>query len=172
MHCTLNHTGINFDHVIEFVLRHPAEIAKQIDYKRQETTGGGHTGGGSSNHSYVSDPTALQAIRQVEPVHVIQVPYGATVAGKRESYTLHAPEKWLIVESATRQHYLHSGNHTVVEIYRRRYQIGGEYGEPWRVSCAQLAISRGYYYTVQRDIIRYAGLYAAGIGIIPPYSRF
>ncbi len=169
----------DYDSLIEFVLRNAPTIKKCVEIKKVETMnggGGGHTGGDSSGHSRISDPTALQAIRFVEPVPFIHCPFGPTINGKRDARYIRLPEKWLRVEEITRTFYTKDrdddakGN-MIKGIYNRRY-LQGEYGEKWSVTCANLKISHGIYYSVVRDIIRFAGLYAAGLGIISPYSRF
>lgn len=168
----------DYDSLIEFVLRNAPTIKKCVEIKKLEAVsgGGGHTGGGSSGHSRVSDPTAMQAIRSVEPVLFIHCPFGAAINGKRDERYIKYPEKWLRVEEITRTFYTkdrdddEKGN-MVKDIYTRRY-LQGEYGEKWSITCAKLNISHGIYYSVVRDIIRFAGLYAAGLGIITPYSRF
>jgi hypothetical protein len=167
----------DFDSLIEFVLRNASTIKKCVEIKRLESVnGGGHTGGGTSGHSRISDPTALQAIRSVEPVSFIQCPYGAMINGKRDERYIKLPEKWLKVEELTRGYYAERESDDektllVKEIYTRRY-LNGEYGEKWDRTCADLKISHGIYYAVVRDVVRFAGLYAAGYGLIPPYSRF
>ena len=168
----------DYDFLIEFVLRNAPIIKKCIAVKKLEMeNGGGHTGGGASGHSRISDPTALQAIRSVEPVQFIHCPFGAAINGKRDTQYIKYPEKWLRVEEITRTFYTKDrdeddlkGN-MVREIYTRRY-LQGEYGEKWNITCDKLKISHGIYYSVVRDVVRFAALYAAGLGIISPYSRF
>jgi len=168
----------DYDSLIEFVLRNASTIKKCVEIKKVESVnGGGHTGGGTTGHSRISDPTALEAIRKVEPVLFIHCPFGAVLNGRRDERYIKYPEKWLRVEEITRNFYTRERDDEdlkskmVKEIYTRRY-LQGEYGEKWNITCTNLKISHGIYYSVVRDIIRFAGLYAAGLGIISPYSRY
>ena len=165
-----------FDGTIEFVLRNADRIAQcivaskeqregQESNNRDENTGGGRTG-------HISDPTAMMAIKRVEPVQFIYCPFGPAINGKRDARYIRLPEKWLQVERITREYYTRETEHEKVRgVYQRRY-LQGEYGERWERTCVQLNISRGFYYSVVHDVVRFAGLYAAGMGLISPYSRF
>ena len=162
------------DNLIEFVLRHADDIQKCVDIKKLEiqSGGGGHTGGEGSGHSRISDPTALSALRAVEPVPFIHCPFGPAINGRRDERFIRLPEKWLSVEKLTREFYTRDAEKKFVrEIYRRRY-LQGEFGEKWEITCVKLDIRKAMYYAVVHDIVRFASLYAAGMGLIAPYSRF
>ena len=163
-----------YDSTIEFVLRNAERIAECVEKAKEDREGQNrtddNTGGGKSGH--ISDPTAMQAIRLVEPVPYIHCPFGAAINGKRDAVYIRLPEKWLKVEKITREYYTRETEKKKVrEVYARRY-LQGEYGERWERTCVQLGISKGWYYAVVHDVVRFAGLYAAGMGLISPYSRF
>ena len=126
---------------------------------------------GGSRGSKISDPTAIQALQRVAPIAFIHCPYGPMINGKRDARYIRLPEKWLQVEDSTRRFYTKSDNDKIVEIYKRRY-LQGEYEERWEITCADLNITKTWYYVVVHDIIRFAELYACGAGLISPYSRF
>lgn len=169
----------DIDSLIEFVLRNSDRIKKCVEIKRIEKSGtGGHTEGGAPSKNKISDPTAMQAIMRVEPIFYIYCPYGAYINGRRDERYIRCPEKWLEVEEKTKRHYTadrgtieEKNRQKIKEIYKRRYLMG-EYGEKWDKTCGDLNISHGFYYAVVHDIVRFAGLYAAGIGLINPYGRF
>ena len=167
----MQQVGGNYDSLIEFVLRHADDIKRCVDEKKLDsgTSRGNSVGGGRSR---ISDPTAMQALHKIAPVGFIHCPYGAAINGGRDEKYIYLPEKWLIVEKTTKDFYTRDTEKEAVrEIYRRRY-LQGEYGERWEITCAKLNVSKGWYYAVVHDIIRFAGLYAAGLGVIAPYSRF
>ena len=156
---------------IEFVLRNADRIRKCVEEKRIDPG----AGRGEQNTGYqknrISNPTEAQALQRVEPVAFIHCPYGTTLNGRRDERFIRLPEKWLQVENSTRRFYTASDNEKIVKLYERRY-LQGEYGERWEITCKDLGITQAWYYVVVHDIIRFAELYAAGIGLISPYSRF
>lgn len=164
----------NQDYLIEFVLRNREPIERCVEEAKLErwgrTSNDKNVGGGKPNA--ISDPTAAVAMKMAEPVPFVHVPYGPYLRGRRDERYLELPEKWLKVEKVTRDFYTGGTQaENVKKIYERRY-LSGEYGERWEITCVQLKVSRGWYYAVVHDIVRFAGLYAAGLGLIVPYSRF
>ena len=158
--------------LIEFVLRHAEDIRTCVAQKREENNGHGHTGGGSTGHMRISDPTALEAIRAVEPIEFIHCPYGTVINGRRETKYIRWPEKWVLVEQATKERYYlrHEGcrderGKTIREVYFRRY-LKGDCWEGWHQTCRETNISRGTYYAIKNDIMRFAGQYAHGMGLV------
>ena len=156
---------------IEFVLRNADSIRKCVEEKRKDAGVGHDDNVGGSRGNKISDPTAQLALQRVAPIDFIHCPYGPIVNGKRDMRYIWLPEKWLIVENNTRRFYTSSDNDKIVKLYTRRYLQGG-YGELWQRTCCDLNISRSWYYTVVHDIIRFAEIYASGMGLIIPYSRF
>ena len=155
---------------IEFVLRNADRIRRCVEEKRNDSWSEGNRNSGYQKNK-ISDPTASQAIQRAEPIAFIHCPFGPAINGKRDARYIRLPEKWLQVEDSTRRFYTASDNDKVVELYKRRY-LQGEYGELWSRTCKDLGITNAWYYVVVHDIIRFAELYAAGIGLIAPYSRF
>lgn len=156
---------------IEFVLRNAERIKKCVDEKRRDPGAARDENTGGGRGSRVSDPTAARAIQRVAPIPYIHCPFGPYINGKQDAKYIRLPEKWLYVENAVRSFYIRIDNEAAREIYKRRY-LKGEYGEPWDITCSDLDITKGWYYVVVHDIIRFAEIYASGIGLISPYSRF
>lgn len=93
---------------IEFMIRHEKEIAAAVEEARLCVRG--HTGGTPSGHSYVSDPTAAQAIRKAEELPFVEI----DKLGRVEW-----PERWLKVVAAVREW---CGRDTIrAEVFKRRY---------------------------------------------------
>ena len=157
--------------LIEFVLRHAEQIQKCVDAKKLDS-GTGHDNNVGGSHSRISDPTSVQALHKLEPIGFIHCPYGPMINGTQDARYIELPEKWLTVERLTREFYTRDAeNKFVREIYCRRY-LQGEYGEKWEITCVKLNIRKAMYYAAVHDIVRFASLYAAGMGLIAPYSRF
>ena len=54
---------------IEYMIRHEKQIAEAVTEAKLAPRG--HTGGAPSGHSFVSDPTAAQAIRNADEVSIV-----------------------------------------------------------------------------------------------------
>ena len=159
---------------IEFVLWHEKDILLALEDLRSGKRGG-TTGGNGTGHMKVSDPTAIQAIRNVITTNFLIVPYGkmygkAPVYNEKtgtygcdtrwqETYHLRNPLKWLQVGKALKQRYL-SDTNELHDFFERRY-IKREY---WKKTCKELNISRGMYYAMKAEVIRAGEVYAAGMG--------
>ena len=160
--------------IIEFCLWYEKEI--QIAYaEKREGAARGVTGGNGSGHMQISDPTALQAIRNVAEINVLDVPYGP-LYGKapkyneetglyekdkrwQDTYRLRYPLKWLRVTAALKKYYLNDNN-TLRDFFERRYIKK----ENWKQTCSELHISRDIYYVMRAEVIRAGEVYAAGMG--------
>lgn len=163
----------DIDSLIEFILCHAEDIRVCVEQKREDDNGHGHTGGGTTGHMRVSDPTALKAIRAVEPIAYIYCPYGPAINNKRDERYIPKPEKWLLVEAATRKRFYDDCADGVTKhIYRSRYLMG-DYMENWRQTCMRHVprISKGTYYTARSSILFYAHQYAYNIGLISPFGK-
>ncbi len=156
---------------IEFVLRNADKIKKCVEEKKLDIGVKHDNNVGAGHGSNISDPTAQLALQRITPIPFIHCPYGPVINGKRDARYIRLPEKWLRVEEGTRRFYTSSDNDKIVQLYRRRY-LQGEYGELWSRTCKDLGITQAWYYVAVHDIIRFAELYAAGIGLVSPYSRF
>ena len=76
---------------IEYMIRHEKQIADAVEEAKLAPRG--HTGGAPSGHSFVSDPTAAQAIRNADEVSIVDLECGGRVE---------FPERWLRVVRAGR----------------------------------------------------------------------
>ena len=92
----------------EFMIRNEKKIRDAVEEARANK--GSHTGGTPTGHAFISDPTAGEAIRNVEELSVVEIEGGGRVEW---------PERWLRVIDAVRAwcepFYLRR------EILRRRY---------------------------------------------------
>ncbi len=123
---------------IEYMIRHEKEITQAVDEAKHSPRG--HSGGAATGHSFVSDPTAAQAIRLADELTIVQV------AGRDVFY----PERWLKVISALRSW---CGRDNIrAEIFRRKYHTG----EGYHRTCFALHIAERTYYDILAEIRGYA----------------
>ena len=123
---------------IEFMIRHEKQIAEAVAEAKLAPRG--HTGGAPSGHSFVSDPTAAQAIRNADEVSIVDLAGGGRVE---------FPERWLKVIAAVREW---CGQDSIRgEIFKRRYA-----GESYITTCYTLHIVQQTYSVLLRDIRDYA----------------
>lgn len=148
---------------IEFCLTYRAQIEAAVLEAKMGAGGAGHTGGMGSGHCRVSDPTAIKAIRLLSPVTAVDVPFGPFIAGARERQHLRHPEKWLAVASAVEQRFL-TGSDKAADFYRSRYRDR----DLWKRTCTELHITHGVYYSLRKEVIQYAALYAVKYGLVEP----
>ena len=104
---------------VETMLRNQTAIERAVDEARAEQRGG-HSGGGSSGHAFVSDPTAQQAVTASIPLRSVTLDNG---------YVVREPEKWLGIihylyehfpaADASAMRYFYDG-HSAVETSVRR----------------------------------------------------
>ncbi len=147
---------------IEFCLWYEQDIRLAILDAKYCAGRGGVTGGNGTGHMRVSDPTAVQALRAVQEINVLDVPYGTPIGiNKRwqNTYRLRNPAKWLLVVEYLKRRYL-SDDCSLKDFFERRY-IKKEH---WKDTCKALNISRAIYYAMKADIIRAGEVYAAGCG--------
>ncbi len=121
---------------IEWAIRHEKEIHDAIEEAKLAPRG--HTGG-ALGHSFISDPTAAQAIRRAVEVRRVDV-------GGRP---LEWPERWIAVVCAVRNW---CDRDTVrAEIFKRRYS-----GESYISTCHSLHIAEQTYHFILKEIRGYA----------------
>ena len=133
---------------IEYMIRHEKQIAEAVTEAKLAPRG--HTGGAPSGHSFVSDPTAAQAIRNADEVSLVEIDGGGRIEW---------PERWLKVVGAVRAW---CGNDTIrAEIFRRKYG-----GEVYHATCAVLHIAERTYYDILAEIRGYALQCAAQVQVI------
>ena len=133
---------------IEFMIRHEKQIAEAVEEAKLAPRG--HTGGAPSEHSFVSDPTAAQAIRNADEVSIVDLEGGGRVE---------FPERWLKVVSAVRAW---CGTDTIrAEIFKRKYN-----GEAYHSTCYVLHIAERTYYDILAEIRGYALQCAAQMQVV------
>lgn len=133
---------------IEYMIRHEKQIAEAVTEAKLAPRG--HTGGAPSGHSFVSDPTAAQAIRNADEVSIVEIDGGGRVEW---------PERWLKVVSVIRAW---CGHDTLrAEIFKRRY-----INEWYRDTCDELNIASSTYNYILGEIRSYALQCAAQAQVI------
>ena len=124
---------------IEYMIRHEKAIAEAVTEAKLAPRG--HTGGAPSGHSFVSDPTAAQAIRNADEVSLVEIDGGGRVEW---------PERWLRVVRAVRSW---CGNDTVkAEILKRRYSSR----ENTFSTCLNIHVEKSTYYSILVEIRNFA----------------
>lgn len=134
--------------IFEFMIRNEKKIRAAVEEVRAGK--GSHTGGTLPGGTYISDPTAGEAIRNVEEISFVDIEGGGRVEW---------PEHWLHVIDAVRAW---CGQNTVqAEILRRRYA-----GENYLATCNALFISARRYHDILFQLRSYALQCAAQLQII------
>ena len=147
---------------IEFCLWYESDIKLALLDAKYSARRGGVTGGNGSGHMRVSDPTAVQALRAVQKINVLDVPYGTAIGlNKRwqNSRRLYNPARWLLVVSFLKKRYLSEDN-PLRDFFEQRYIKK----EEWQKTCKDLKIKRSRYFVMRADVIRAGEIYAAGCG--------
>lgn len=132
----------------EFMIRNEKKIRDAVEEARANK--GGHTGGTPTGHTRISDPTAGEAIRNVEELSFVEIEGGGRVEW---------PERWLSVIDAVRAWCESDGVRR--EILKRRYG-----GESYVVTCREVHISSRVYHDVLYKIRVYAVQCAAQMQVI------
>ena len=123
---------------IEFMIRNERKIKEAVE--EAKLCPRGHTGGAPSGHSYVSDPTAAQAIRQADELSFVEIDGGGKIQW---------PERWLSVIAAVREW---CGRDTIrAEIFKRRYK-----GESYLATCVDLMVTQHTYHDLLQEIRQFA----------------
>ncbi|PWM78652.1 MAG: hypothetical protein DBY32_04010 [Phascolarctobacterium sp.] len=146
--------------LIEFVLSNESEIRKAVFERRQDGCLP-KTGGGSSGHCRISDPTAQNAIRNVLDVPTVVVEYGPAICGRRNSVTLRHPERWLKVAEYTREYFAGSVSGRIMVMRYRENKTRQEI-------CSALKINKPRFFTMLSNICKFAEGVAIGMGVIAP----
>lgn len=121
--------------------------------------GGTKSGGGSSNHAFVSDPTAILAIKHYEPLKKVIIN-----AERLDEEVIVHPEKWLTV---VEQSFIHFNDDELVkELLRRRFLEN----EPMATTCIDLEIDYNKYYRLRDVGIDYALKCAIQLGLIKVFG--
>ena len=134
---------------IEEMFRREKELRETV--LERKLGGGGRTGGAPTGHSYVSDPTAVGALRLAAKLNSVALFNG---------YIVYQPEAWLSVIDAVKTWC--GRDELRSEIYRRRYKLG----ESYKTSCWDLHISSSTYHFLLVEIRNYALACAAQAQVV------
>lgn len=130
---------------IETIFYNEKQIRRAVMEARQDK--GGFTGG-TGGHAFISDPTANQAIRNVEEIKKVVID---------QETIIHYPERWLKVIDATYNNLDPLSRDAV----KMRYK-----GYHWRQICDKLNFSRHMYHTILDDAQNYATAAACQVGVL------
>ena len=164
---------------IEFCLWHEQDIKLALEAQTanplRAISFGSTLAGSSGSRTKVSDPTSLQALRRIDALNYLDVPYGQLYGPApkynektklyaadhrwQETFRLHYPGKWLRITVALKKYYLSEGN-AIRDFFIRRYVDN----EPWATTCKELAISRGKYFIMKAEVIHTGELFAVAYG--------
>ena len=134
---------------IEEMFRREKELREAV--LERKLGGGGRTGGAPTGHSYVSDPTAVGALRLAAELNSVALSNG---------YVVYKPEAWLSVVDAVKAWC--SRDEIRQEIFRRRYNVR----ESYKTSCWELHIAQSTYHFVLTEIRNHALACAAQAQVI------
>lgn len=147
MGCQRRSSSANIER-IEEVFRQEKEIRELVLEKKLGQKG--HTGGAPTGHSFISDPTASQALRNADEVDFILL----------DDVKFFRPEAWLMVVDAVKNWC--SRDVIKSEIYKRRYTVG----ESSQSTCIATNIEINTYYYFLKEIRSYALQCAAQMQVI------
>ncbi len=138
---------------VETMLRNQTAIERAVDEARAEQRGG-HSGGGSSGHAFVSDPTAQQAVTASIPLRSVTLDNG---------YVVREPEKWLGIihylyehfpaADASAMRYFYDGHSAVETSVRREISERSVYNirDDFKAMGVELACQYGLVSVVERE---------------------
>ena len=133
-------TGNRNIDTIEDIFRREKEIREAV--LEAKISGGGHTGGAASGHSYISDPTPAAALRRAVELNSV------TLYPSKER--IFRPEAWLSVVDAVRAW---CGRDSIkAEIFKRRYS-GKENSYS---TCMEIHVEKSTYYSILMEIRNFA----------------
>lgn len=116
---------------------------------------GQKTGGGSTNHAFISDPTASLAMKRAG-----RIPRVIIDADTPYENTINRPEDWLYIIEQTFSYFKDQG--LVRQVLERRYLRN----EGIWITCCDLNIKKDMYYRLYQTGIRYARDCAIQLGLI------
>lgn len=144
--------------LVEKIFWNYKKIKRAIDDARMELgyySSGGKTGGAPTNHSFISDPTAILAMKHSAPIKQVTID-----GGKTTEEVIKRPEDWIFVVEQTYTHF-REHDRIICNVLSRRFQ-----NEPWPTTCAKLEITKDKYYAARDTGIRYARECAIQLGLI------
>lgn len=143
--------------LVEKMFYYYDKIRREVETVRSEQgyyQSGGKTGGGSSNHAFISDPTATIAMKHYQPVAKIIIN-----ADRLDEEVIAQPEKWLVVVEQTLAHFQCT---QTAKVLCSRYIKN----ESIVKTCMDLEISDDKYYKLRDAGISYARECAIQLGLI------
>ena len=146
--------------LVEKMFYYYDRIKREVETCREEQgyyQSGGKTGGGSSTHAFISDPTATIAMKHYPPLAKVIIN-----AERLDEEVIAQPEKWLAVVEQTLFFFSDDEDELVSEVLRRRFFEN----EPMRRTQTELAISEDKYYRLRDIGIGYARECAIQLGLI------
>ncbi len=146
--------------LVEKMFYYYDRIKREVEICREEQgyyQSGGKTGGGSSTHAFISDPTATIAMKHYQPLAKVIIN-----AERLDEEVIAQPEKWLTVVEQTLFFFSNNEDELVGEVLRRRFFEN----EPMRRTQTELAISEDKYYRLRDIGIGYARECAIQLGLI------
>ena len=146
--------------LVEKMFYYYDRIKREVEICREEQgyyQSGGKTGGGSSTHAFISDPTATIAMKHYQPLAKVIIN-----AERLDEEVIAQPEKWLTVVEQTLFFFSDNEDELVSEVLRRRFFEN----EPMRRTQTELAISEDKYYRLRDIGIGYARECAIQLGLI------
>lgn len=144
--------------LVEKMFYYYERIKREVQIARAEQgyyQSGGKTGGGSSGHSFISDPTATIAMKHYQPIAKVIIN-----AEKLNEEVIAQPEKWLVVVEQT--FIFFENEEFISELLRRRFFEN----EPMVRTCTELEIGYDKYYRLRDIGIGYARECAIQLGLI------
>lgn len=148
--------------LVEKMFYYYHRIKKEVEFVRREQgyhQSSGRTGGGSSNHAFISDPTAILAMKHYEPLKKIIIN-----ADRLDEEVINFPEKWLVVVDQTLMHF--EDEELVNALLRRRFLDN----EPMARTCIELEIGYNKYYRLRDIGIDYALKCAIQLGLVKVFG--
>lgn len=130
---------------------------KQAVYETRNDPATLKSGGDSSGHAFVSDPTAIKALRGAVDLHKVIIDMGKN----QDGLVIRHPERWLKVVDYT---YKFFDGKVTAEVLKRRFS-GESYGD----TCNTLNISRNIYYCYLQEGMHYGQLCAVGLQLMAPF---
>ena len=138
---------------VETMLRNQIAIERAVAEARAEQRSG-RSGGGSSGHAFVSDPTAQQAVTASIPLRSVTLDNG---------YVVREPEKWLGIihylyehfpaADASTMRYFYDGHSAVETSMRREISERSVYNirDDFKAMGVELACQYGLVSVVERE---------------------
>lgn len=149
---------------IDFILGYRNNIRLAIEDKRADMNTR-KVGGDGTGHCRISDPTAEQALRNIELIGTVEVFYGPSVNGVRESRFVYDSERWLRVSDETWNFYRMLKNRKYYQLMQLRYMDGLKGRELEKAAWKTAHIGRRRCYYMQMSIRNHAYKLGKSLGL-------